>query len=153
MRFFSGGALMANRSYLCCCDYHDIYPSLGYSDFDPKLHTLAAGIYAVPITWLAMFRQESLVTRNFDVDGEDIVVTAPISSRELCLDQLEQGIQPIEELFGWPGKLADYASCLRELLQNISGEYVTIELDEIAYMTEGREDFTQHLKNIFLCLD
>jgi hypothetical protein len=100
-----------------------------------------------------MFRPNSLVERHFTVDGERVYAAAPISSRELCLDRLSDGIERFENLFSWHGKLAEYTACLHELLEGTLGEYVTIELEEIACLTDGTERFTERLRNIFSYLE
>ncbi len=143
---------MSNQSYLCCSNHPDIYPAHGYAEFDPELHTLASGVYCVPLTWLAFFSADSLVTRTFSVHGDEVVATAPISSRELCLDRFSTQLARLTQLIAIPGEvLDDYGRFLRLALENAEGEFVTIELDEIACMGDEAK-FYHNLLIVLLAL-
>ncbi len=144
---------MSNRSYLCCSNHPDIYPAAGYAEFDPELHTLASGVYCVPLTWLAFFSADSLVTRTFSVGADEVVATAPISSRELCLDRFSEKLPRLARLLAIPEEvLDDYGRLLRLALENAEGEFVTIELEEIACMGDDAK-FYRDLLVVLLALD
>ena len=145
-------SVMSNQSYLCCHNHPDIYPAHGYAEFDPELHTLASGVYCVPLTWLAFFSADSLVTRTFSVHGDKVVATAPISSRELCLDRFSTQLARLTQLIAIPGEvLDDYGRFLRLALENAEGEFATIELDEIACMGDEAK-FYHNLLIVLLAL-
>ncbi|HEY2841047.1 MAG TPA: hypothetical protein VGJ26_17970, partial [Pirellulales bacterium] len=135
---------MSNKSYLCSTDYPDICPTLGMPGFDASVHVRAVGLYCVPLTWLAMFGADSLVTKTISVPGTEelnirgdgtvevvrsntynYTFTAPIASRELCIDRLESNIPLLETLLELPAEaLALHGACLREALEQSEGEYV-----------------------------
>lgn len=143
---------MSNKSYLCVSDYPDICPSLGMPEFDPALHVRAVGMYCVPLGWLAMFGADSLVSKSISVAGSeeqyirsdgtvevvrsnyyDYQITAPIASRELCIDRLDSNIPLLEKLLQLPaGELAAHGTFLKGMLEQSAGEYVTVEMHEIS---------------------
>jgi|GEM_PF-3964997 len=158
---------MSNKSYLCCTDYPDICPSLGMTGFDATEHVRAVGVYCVPLAWLALFGPDSLVTKVIQIPGNEelsirgdgtvevistntysYTITAPIASRELCIDRLESNIPLLETLLQQPaGSLALHGACLQAALEQSPGEYATIELQEISCM-EGETNFFVNLRMV-----
>jgi hypothetical protein len=163
---------MSNKSYLCVSDYPDICPSLGMADFDPAIHVRAVGMYCIPLGWLAMFGADSLVSKKISVPGTEehnllpdgsvevvrsnfynYQVTAPIASRELCIERLDSNVPLLEKLLQLPaGDLAPHGAWLKTTLQQSIGEYVTLEMHEIS-CTEREAEFFAKLQMVLQWFD
>lgn len=154
---------MPNSAYLCATAPGRIYPSQD-DGFDPAEETLAHDVYAVPLLWLALFRERDLVSTEFhwepdpDVtvgvwDAEtgswvekpeteveepmDIPATAPVADRVSALAQLAAAVPVLERLFDTD--LSAYATFLGDLVRHAPGDAVTIQWDEIEALYDDEE--------------
>jgi hypothetical protein len=128
---------VANYAYLCTTNVETIYPAFADEFYDPAISTVARCERNVPLMWFALFRRKDLVTHTFSTDDGPYVVTAPITSRDHAIRQLEQSVPRLEALFAGRGRLSDYASLLVKALRDMDSRYLTIEWDEIDVITEG----------------
>jgi hypothetical protein len=128
---------MSNVAYLCCSDLERTYPSFQNPAYEPDEHTLAVGVYCVPMLWLCAFRTVDLRTDTFEVGGTTITEPAPLTTRQDALGRLSESVPRLESALGLAaGALAEYGACVHELLTSAVGKYVTIELQEIAYLSK-----------------
>ena len=133
---------MANRSYLCVSDVETLYPNVGDPDYNCEVQTVACDVYCVPLLWLALFRPADLRTQVFEVDGAQVRGTAPIAPKTIALGQLTRAIPTLNRLFAAEGPLDEYAALLRTAVAEAPGQFVTIEMEEIAGLwTPNAEDF------------
>lgn len=136
---------MANRSYLVLSDNAGIYPSSIEPTFSPQEQTLAQGIYCVPLLWLTLFKPGDVRSQDLTVDGESFKGTAPIALKSDSLANLQTALPVLARMFPTLGSLEEYASLLRQDIESIHKNYVTIELAEIADMDDP-ETFYSHLR-------
>ena len=69
---------MSNRAYLCATDLDTIYPSFVDRRYDSQDQTIANDVQALPLLWLALFREEDLRRETLKADGQSIPAFAPI---------------------------------------------------------------------------
>jgi hypothetical protein len=148
---------MANRSYLFVGDHEGINPGWNTDIPDLERLVLAEDVYCVPLLWLAMFRPADLVTATFPPDDDDddegpIEVTAPLAPRERALAQLDAAVPALHSIFDGAGPLDEHAALLREAVASMPGRFVTIELYEIAVLTD-EEKFYRDLRDALGSLD
>ena len=84
-----------------------------------------------------MFRPTDLVTRAFETDDGPYIVVAPVASRTAALANLYEALPRLCELFEGETRLRGYTDVLADAIQEAPGEWVTIEWDEIAVITDG----------------
>jgi hypothetical protein len=123
---------MANRSYLCVSDVETLYPNIGDPNYDSTVQTVACDVYCVPLLWLALFRPADMLSQVFEVDGEQVTGTAPLAPKAIALGQLARAIPTLNRLFAAEGPLDEYADLLRTAVADAPGQFVTIEMEEIA---------------------
>ncbi len=123
---------MANRSYLCVSDVETIYPNIGDPNYDSRVQTVAFDAYCVPLVWLAMFRPADMRTQVFEVEGQQVTTTAPITRKALAFEQLARALPTLNRMFRAEGPLDGYAELLRTAVADAPGRFVTIEMEEIA---------------------
>ena len=129
---------MANRSYLATTDNDTIYPSAAESNYDPDAQTVAQGVYCVPLLWLGLFRPPDMRTQDFNIDGETVTGVAPVVDVNTAVAQLRQSAATFDQMFPG-GQFTDYCSLLTEGVVSIGRKYVTIEMEEIACLTDPDE--------------
>ena len=140
---------MANRAYLCCSDSEVLYPSSTEADYDSHIQTVAMDAFAIPLFWLAAFRECDIVTQTIpDECGKPVSVSAPICSVARAVANLEGSVAGLERLFSDQKNLAGYVPYLIEAITRPERQWLTIELLEIEYMVDP-EAFRQSLR---LCL-
>lgn len=146
---------MSNTSYLVCSDFPRTYPSAQFAKFDAEKHTVACGVECVPLLWLALFRAEDLRTDKIkDASGNLIQEPAPVVARTKALRRLENAAELFDAAFAKKhGSVAEYLDLLMEALSEYRGKYLTIELQEIAYLMAKKpakyyEEFAAALKTL-----
>jgi hypothetical protein len=132
---------MSNKSYLCVTKRKTTYPSWVGRRYDPDQQTVACDVYCVPLLWTALFRPADIVRKTFTVDGEKVVTEAPLATRNKAIRQLDEAVPYFNRLFRREGSLDEYAAFLRQVLQESEYKYVTIELHEIACMTDPAQEY------------
>lgn len=131
---------MSNYSYLTCCDLDRIYPSVQNADYAVVEHTIAAGAYCVPMLWLCLFEPGDLQSHKFEENGESMQATAPLAARQTAIARLAQSVPRLEAGLGLAaGSLASYGDALRDTLAGATGQYVSIEWEEIAAMSDPKQ--------------
>lgn len=132
---------MANRSYLCATDLATTYPSFVDKNYDSADQTIACDVWCVPLLWQALFRPADIVRKIFVVDGDEIATEAPLAKRTTAIEQLREAAPYFTELFAAEGGIDEYAVFLIEALESVPHQYVTIELQEIACLTNPEQAF------------
>lgn len=153
---------MPNSSYLCATDLKSLYPSTTDASFTPETDVVAYDVRCVPLLWLAMFRPADLVTQSilieadpdaeyfeFGPDGDLVPVeadeeeqdeiveaTAPLTTKERALAQLDAAVPVLNRLFAAEGPLDGHAAMLRKAVAAAPGAHITVELDEIEGLWE-----------------
>jgi hypothetical protein len=143
---------MANRAYLAVTDNDTIYPSAAESDYSPDDQTVAQAPYCVPILWLALFRPADIRSTSFDIDGETILGTAPVAPVETALRQLRSAMPQLRKMFETQGSFDGYPEMLSEAIASTRRGYVTIELEEIACMSDP-EQFYEDVEVALAAID
>ena len=132
---------MSNYAYLCCSDLERIYPSFLNADYDPDEGTLACDVEAIPLLWFGLFRPADWRTEEFIVDGDRRQAEAPLVERQKGLEQLDAAVPLLEKLFdGW-GSLQAHAALLRECVDDASGQFLSIEWEEVCCMFASESEF------------
>ena len=132
---------MANRSYLCGTDLKTTYPSFVDPDYDSDRQTIASDVWCVPLLWTALFRKDDIVRQTFKVSGRKIKVEAPLARRKKAIRQLEEALPYFNRLFVKEGHLDEYVSYLLEAVKAAKYRYVTVELQEIACLTDPEQAY------------
>jgi len=162
---------MTKKAYLCCTNHPEIYPSFGYEAYNPRVHAIASGVRCIPITWLTLFGSDSMVTQPFVLKGHEVLqvsadgssaivreetrvtLTAPFASRVLCLERIAPNIERLELLLALkPGTIKEYGDCLFKAVQDAQGEYITLEVAEVACLQDESE-FYANLAMVLNWLD
>jgi hypothetical protein len=138
---------MGNTAYLCCSNFERTYPSFDNPKFRPEVHTLAGARQCVPLLWLALFRPDDLRTDVLlSEDGDDLGDAAPFARTSEALARLDAGVARLEKALPGIGPLAGHAELFREVFRKTRGKYVTIELEEIAWLARSRRGFDSQLR-------
>ena len=132
---------MSNRSYLCGTNLETIYPSFVDKSYDSENNTIACDVYCVPLLWTALFRPADLVRKTFKVDRDEIVAEAPLTRRTTAIRQLGEALPYFNLVFSEEGALNEYADFLRQALEAVEFEYVTVELQEIACLMNPEQAY------------
>jgi hypothetical protein len=132
---------MSNRSYLCGTNLETIYPSFVDKSYDSQNQTIACDVYCVPLLWTALFRPADIVRKTFKVERDEIVAEAPLTRRGTAIRQLGEALPYFNRLFSEEGLLDEYVGFLRQALEAVDFEYVTVELQEIACLTNPEQAY------------
>ncbi len=132
---------MSNRSYLCGTNLETTYPSFVDPNFDATEHTIACDVYCVPLLWTALFRPADIVTKTFTIESDEITTEAPLVARTTAIRQLQEAVPYFNKLFEEEGSLTEYADFLQQALEAIDDQFVTIELQEIACLSESEQEY------------
>lgn len=136
---------MSNRSYLAASDFDTLYPSFAQKDYDPEKQLIATDVEALPLLWLALFREGDLRRKVFKVQGEKVAAFAPICTKEQALQHLDLAIPYLTKILPKLGPLADYASMFRSAIEPFPYRFVSIELEEIAGLYPEEHRFEELL--------
>ncbi len=131
---------MSNRSYLAASDADTIYPSFVQRDYNAEQQLIATDVEALPLLWLALFREGDLRREVFKVQGQEVPAFAPVCPQEQALHQLDQAVPYLAKIFPQFVGLAEYAAMLRAAIEPLPYRFVSIELEEITgqYPAEHR---------------
>lgn len=130
---------MSNSAYLCGLRSDDLYPSSTDPAYDARLQTLAMDAGAIPLLWLAAFREADLKTQAIqDDEGKEVTVTAPICRMERALSNLQAAQEPLQRAFPEQANLKGYFSYLRETLESCELPWLTMEISEIEFMADPK---------------
>jgi hypothetical protein len=132
---------VANRSYLCSTDLETIYPSFVDKNYASGEQTIACDVWCVPLLWTALFRPSDIVRKTFVVEQSEIAAEAPLVARSTAIRQLQDALPYLNRLFAAEGVLDDYAAFLSQVLEAVGYEYVTVELQEIACLTNPEQKY------------
>jgi len=146
---------MPNRSYLLATNLRLTHPLVEDSELE-QTDLVASGIHHVPLLWLAMFRPDDMVRRTVHTQTErtleirptgersvrepeeiDVEVEAPITSVVRAIEQVQDALPYLNEVFEAEGKLDEYAKLFIEGLRLVTKGFVTLDLEEIASMTDS----------------
>lgn len=144
---------MANTSYLCATNVPTIYPSFVQPDYDPRAQLIACDVYCVPLLWFALFRTGDIVSKTFEVDDGSLNTEAPLVAVAQAITQLDAACPYFDQLFAAEGGLAGYASFLRQALSDVHFDYVTIELQEIACMSDPEQAYYDEVRAALAGID
>lgn len=128
---------MVNHAHLCVSNHESIYPILADPSYDPTVNTVAVCARSVPLLWFGLFRPINLVRRAFETDDGPYIVIAPIARRKEVIANLEASLPRLSTLFTRQGHLEEYVRLLTRAVSCVPGDWVTIEWDEIAVITQG----------------
>ncbi len=143
---------MANRSYLCATTKETIYPAFVDDSYSPDEQLIANDVWCVPLLWTALFRPADIVEHTFESDGEQIYVEAPIVARKQAIANLAEALPYFNELFADEGPLDEYAAFLKQALEAVPYEFVTIEMEEIASLYDDEAEFYQMFRDILAAI-
>ena len=130
---------MANRSFLCATDMRTLHPSFVEKPYDSDQQTVATDVYCIPLLWTALFRPGDIVCHTFEAEGQQVYTEAPLAERSKALAQLEDAIPWFNELFQKEGALDEYGAFLKQAIEAVPYKYLTIELQEIACMSDEKK--------------
>lgn len=135
---------MANRSYLCLVDKR----SLGFS----RSEVAAMDAWAVPLLWLSLFRPADVLRDDEpDEEGEPGPRFAPVVAKETALQQLEDAIPYLNEVFESQGPLDEHAALFKKVFSRSKQPFVLIDLLEVAY-TKDPQRYYEQLLAALTCL-
>lgn len=136
---------MSNRAYLAASNADTIYPSFAEPSYDAPEQLIATDVEALPLLWLAMFREQDLQQKVFQVDGDDVPAFAPLCSKEQALKQLALATPYLCQIFPTFDRLPEYAELLRAAIEPLPYRFVSIELEEIAGLYPPEHRFAELL--------
>ncbi len=143
---------MSSSSFLACCDFPETCPSNRWPEFEFDRHTIGERVYSVPLLWLALFRRTDLrVSAVVDDNGNTWTDISPIAPVNRARQQLTDAIPTLNHLLANHGSLDEYVELLNRILENAPGEFVSIELLDLAAVG-GISDFARQLKQTMLVL-
>lgn len=104
--------------------------------------------YLVPIFWLAMFCEQSLVL-YLDPDGEsedpeNNRVPMLIRTKEECLSALDDRYDLIKSVFS---KSTEYMEFFKKEIEKLEGLYLSVDMMELYYFVDDLEEFILDIKN------
>ncbi len=137
---------MANRCFLTASNVKSIYPSFADVEYCSENQTIANDVEYIPLLWLALFREEDLENKKFDIDGEEVNVTAPLCTKQKALKQLRSSVNYLCKIFPNFDNINDYAKMLEKALNSVDYKYISIELQEIAELYPAEHRFQEILK-------
>jgi hypothetical protein len=141
---------MSNRCFLIASNINTIYPSFAEENYDAPEQLIATNVEALPLLWLALFRESDIRRTVFQVEGKNVSAYAPVCPKETALAQLDQAIPHLSRIFPELGALAEYGTMFRSGVAPLPYRYLSLELDQIAplYPSEHRfeELFTLGLR-------
>ncbi len=137
---------MPNSAYLCCTDYEGLYPSFVDENYRSSESTLAVAQNCIPLLWLALFRRDDMRREIFIDQGVQVAPIAPLADRDKCIDQLEDALPRLDALFCREGRLDEHVECLKRDLLDMTGEYVTIEMEEIVVVQPNEQAYYETLR-------
>lgn len=129
---------MANRAYLCCSPFERTYPSFENDAYLPQKHTLASSIDSVPLLWLGLFRPSDLRVDRLVAQGQVIEEPAPMAPTTKALEQLEAVVSRLQDTLP-DVQWSAWASAVSFRIGQSHMDWVTIELQEIAYLHKAEE--------------
>jgi hypothetical protein len=136
---------MSNRAYLCGTDLDTIYPAFADEHYDSDKQTIANDVEAIPLLWLALFREDDLRRETFDVDGDEVPAFAPVCKSSQALEQLSAALPHLNRLFRAEGPFDEYLAMLRQGIVQAGYQYLTIELEEISALYPPEHKFDELL--------
>jgi len=136
---------MSNRSYFAASDADTIYPSFAQKGYDAEKQLIATDVEALPLLWLALFREGDLRRKVFKVQGEKVPAFAPVCPKDRALQQLDQAVPYLSTIFPKLERLAEYASMFRSAIEPLPYRFVSIELEEIAGLYPKEHRFEELL--------
>lgn len=136
---------MSNRSYLAASEADSIYPSFSQEDYDAEQQLVASDVEALPLLWLALFRESDLRRMVFNLQGQEIPAFAPVCTKDQALQQLDQAVPYLTKIFPEFSRLAEYASLFRSAIEPLPYRFISIELEEIAALYPEEHRFEELL--------
>jgi len=133
---------VSNRCYLTTSDVERIYPGFQNPAFDEAESWVLCSAECVPLLWLPLFGDGDLATARFTTEEGEIDATAPLAKRVDAIEHLRGCAPFLDRLFADNGCIGGHLSLFVSFLSRCKGEYVTLQLDEIArlYPTEAEFD-------------
>ena len=143
---------MPNRCYLTVTDIDTLYPSFMEETFDPTQSTVCTDVESIPLVWMALFREKNIRRQTFDIEGEQIIVEAPIIERAKALTNLDGALKYFNRVFESEGKLDEFFEQMKLALQAVPNQFVTIEMQEVVMLFDDEQwffdEFRKALKGI-----
>jgi hypothetical protein len=136
---------MGNSSYLCVTDKKLTYPSLNDVDYKYEEQTISMDVYAVPLLWICLFKENDLVKETIESDGYTYNVVSPLTETDKALENLEKSEAFLCDLFRPESLTKEYFEMLKEAISSAGKKYVTVEIQEIACM-DGEEEYYKNFK-------
>lgn len=136
---------MSNRSYLAASNADTIYPSFAQKGYDAEKQLIATDVEALPLLWLALFREGDFRRTVFKVQGEEVPAFAPLCPKDQALRQLDQAVPYLSKILPNLGRLAEYASMFRSAIEPLPYRFISMELEEIAGLYPEEHRFEELL--------
>ena len=124
---------MSNRVYLCTSNRPLIYPSSSEDSYDSRQQIIAADSYAIPLTWLMLFREADISAQQILREGDAVTLSAPVVGVDVALARLPQSVASFSSAFPQQRSLQPYADMMATALSS-ARQFVTIELSELEDM-------------------
>lgn len=125
---------MGNRTYLCSSDQQMIYPCSSEDGYDPKKHTIAMDNWAIPLTWLMLFREADIVEQPVPERGGTMTrLSAPLVASEVAIGRLPRSLAAFAAAFPDQRPLQPHCDMLADAVSSTGRRFVTIELVELEY--------------------
>ena len=137
---------MANYAYLCATNLATTYPSFVEEHYDSDVQTIACDVYCIPLVWMALFRPQDLLQKEFSVDGVDVSTEAPCVERAVALRQLREALPFMNEVFSEEGPLDAYFDLFEQAVRAVDAKFLTVQLDEIACLYPSEQEFYDKLR-------
>ncbi len=138
---------MSSRSYLIGTNLNTANPTDAEPGFDPATQILANDVEAVPLLWMALFREDDLREETLiDEDGDEITTFAPVAPVAKAIAQIKAALPYLNTTFSGEGPFDEYVEMIVNTVENSGFEYVTIDLCEIDDMLPPEAQFNEMLK-------
>jgi hypothetical protein len=141
---------MGNSSYLCGTDKKLTYPSFKDADYKSEEQTIAMDVYAVPLLWLCLFKQNDLVKETLENEGYVYNLVSPLTETERALENLEKSESFLCKLFEKERLTKKYFEMLKQAISSTRKKYITAEIQEIACLEEEEKYYQKFREAIEL---
>jgi hypothetical protein len=123
---------MSNRTYLCTANERQIYPCSTERGYDPREHTIATDVWAIPLLWMMLFRESDICEQRIPKRrGGTTPLSAPIVDSHVALTRLAGSVAAFTSAFPEQRSLQPHADMLALAISSAKRPFVTVELVEL----------------------
>lgn len=125
---------MANRTYLIYLDSEDL--DVANEGFEGHGDILAEAPYCLPLFWIALFRPENIRRMDYPDPDTGMILRSerPVVLASVAAQQIVDALPFLNRLFVDEGPVDDYIALLKQVMEEATRPYVTLYLDELAWM-------------------